>query len=390
MWESMNNNPRLFLKYLKNVKNAITGYPYPPHLILFVTDKCNAKCSHCFFWKDLNQVENDLSLEEIEKIFRNFPGPISYLYLTGGEPFLRKDIVDICLIAERYAGVKDIQIPTNGILGDRIVDFVKSIFRTFQGIVTIQISLDDYEELHDKNRGVSGTFKMAVETATRLRELQTSYSNLKIFINTTVSNKNYKGLHKLETFVKNELGLPHNFELIRGSSFSTSFKDTNDFNPKDSGTTLPEKLELIALHSKLLHTIKTVSPKGFIEKIGKEFGLLSLRSVYRPLLKAKFEVKCLAGELIGVIYSDGKVAFCELTMPIGDLRENNYQFLKAWRTKEANLLRKKLKKCYCTHGCFMLPSTMYSQKNILKALIAALLKIRIGYGTSKDISAPGD
>lgn len=379
----MSNNFRLFLKYLKNVKRSFTGFSSPSQLILYVTSKCNAKCAHCFYWEKLNLKNDDMSIDEIEKVFIGIPETISYLHLTGGEPFLRNDLAEICLMAEKYTGTKAIQIPTNGILSDKIIEFVETVFETYKGNITIPISVDNYGNSHDEIRGVPGAFDLAVKTIKKLKIIQDRYQNLSLFINTTVSNKNFKDISKLEHFVEKELGLPHNFEIIRGSSFSTNLVEVNNFNPKDSECGLPKKDDLNLIYRKLLQQRKTSRPKNFIGKIGKEFTLIALRNVYNPLILKKSNVRCLAGELIGVIYSNGDLALCEFTKPVGNLTKSNYNFLDSWRSESADSMRKKLKGCYCTHACFVIPSTMYSHKNILKALMAVFFKIRIGYG--KDI-----
>ena len=40
----------------------------PFHFVHFVTAKCNAKCNHCFYYKNINKKRNELNLEEIEKV----------------------------------------------------------------------------------------------------------------------------------------------------------------------------------------------------------------------------------------------------------------------------------------------------------------------------------
>ena len=66
----------------------------PVHLILFVTDQCNAKCVTCFYWENLNQGES-LQPEHIENISRSL-GRLLWLDISGGEPFLRKDLAWVC------------------------------------------------------------------------------------------------------------------------------------------------------------------------------------------------------------------------------------------------------------------------------------------------------
>jgi len=57
------------------------------YLIFFVTSKCNAHCKMCFYWREISdaQVRKILSLEEIDRIARNFKNLI-YVSITGGEP----------------------------------------------------------------------------------------------------------------------------------------------------------------------------------------------------------------------------------------------------------------------------------------------------------------
>jgi len=78
-----------------------------------VTNKCNLKCPYCY--ADSKKEENnnfELTVVEIEKIFEEVSQMgLEKIVITGGEPLLRKDIVDILKIAKKYAQV---QLLTNG------------------------------------------------------------------------------------------------------------------------------------------------------------------------------------------------------------------------------------------------------------------------------------
>jgi len=72
-----------------------------PYKINFsITSACNSRCQTCNVWREFkknpNITKSDLSLKEIEKIFKTFPKSIIWLSLSGGEPFLRDDLVLIC------------------------------------------------------------------------------------------------------------------------------------------------------------------------------------------------------------------------------------------------------------------------------------------------------
>ena len=62
-------------------------------VILFVTSRCNAYCQTCFYHAELNH-PGDMTFAQIEKVSRTMP-PISDLWLSGGEPTLRKDVADV-------------------------------------------------------------------------------------------------------------------------------------------------------------------------------------------------------------------------------------------------------------------------------------------------------
>src|SRR5882672_5522725 len=62
-------------------------------VILFVTSRCNAFCKTCFYHAELNQ-PGDMTFEQIEKVSRTMPA-ITDLWLSGGEPTLRRDVPEV-------------------------------------------------------------------------------------------------------------------------------------------------------------------------------------------------------------------------------------------------------------------------------------------------------
>ena len=64
----------------------------PPFLIVFMNSICNLTCEHCFYWKNLNQ-RDDLTFEEFEALSREL-GSFENLNLSGGEPFMRKELAE--------------------------------------------------------------------------------------------------------------------------------------------------------------------------------------------------------------------------------------------------------------------------------------------------------
>jgi MoaA/NifB/PqqE/SkfB family radical SAM enzyme len=91
----------------------------PVETTFFVTSRCNAACSYCFYSKNLNQSANELSPSEIGRLFSSF-GPLIRVLISGGEPFLRDDLPQIIHAICKHSNPHHITIPTNGLLTGKI------------------------------------------------------------------------------------------------------------------------------------------------------------------------------------------------------------------------------------------------------------------------------
>src|SRR3974390_1054250 len=87
-------------------------------LFLFVTSRCNSLCRTCFYFDKLKS-SDDLTDSEMERIAATVP-PFRKLWLSGGEPFLRDRLAEIVALFVRHNGVRNVNLPTNGMLADRI------------------------------------------------------------------------------------------------------------------------------------------------------------------------------------------------------------------------------------------------------------------------------
>jgi SynChlorMet cassette radical SAM/SPASM protein ScmF len=126
------------------------------------TQHCNLLCKHCWlsppFVQDKNayedKVKNDLSLEEMKPAINEaLDLGLTGIKLTGGEPFLRGDLIDFIKFFHEKG--LEIQIETNGTLIDK--DMARKLKR-FNGMA-ISVSLDGPSSgVHDTFRGVKGAF----------------------------------------------------------------------------------------------------------------------------------------------------------------------------------------------------------------------------------------
>lgn len=88
------------------------------YLRLSITDRCNLRCVYCMPKEGLPFFPTDevLSQDEIVQLVENFAEMgISKVRITGGEPLLRTDVVDIVRRIKDVDGVEDVSITTNGL-----------------------------------------------------------------------------------------------------------------------------------------------------------------------------------------------------------------------------------------------------------------------------------
>lgn len=335
--------------YLKN-------YPFLSNLIFSVTSKCNLRCKHCFYWKSLNSNQNGLNLNEIRKISLSL-GRMFNLYIAGGEPFLNRNLPEICKILSDQNKICNIHIPTNGTLTKITVESAKRILNKCPNIhLNLGVSLEGLKSTHELIRGPK-TFSKAIKTLKKLTKLKKEYKNLKVNAVTTISNKNYDEILNLFKFVREKLNVDyHGYHPLRG-------------NPLDPNLVPLSGMEWQALFKELIKY-----DKYYFSRMGeKSFRLYAhlcgKKYVYKIMEKGlrrkKWPFKCLAGITNAVLEPDGDVRLCELTQEIGNVRDFNYDLKKVLMSMEAKKLRSKIDHdkldiCFeCTHPCFILTSICF-------------------------------
>ena len=87
----------------------------PKEICVIVTYRCNAKCNMCDVWHHPTKPQDEISLEDIEKL----PSGLRFINITGGEPFVRQDLDEIIEVLRNKT--ERIVISTNGYFTDRIV-----------------------------------------------------------------------------------------------------------------------------------------------------------------------------------------------------------------------------------------------------------------------------
>ncbi len=165
-----------------------------------LTYNCNLKCKMCPFWKRSSE---NLSTQKEKEILRQFyDSGVCAVGFEGGEPLLREDLPEI--LAYSRSLPLHTSLITNGTLLKSRVD---EIAPYISGIVFV--SLDGPAKIHDKIRGVNGTFRRAVEGINAAKE------QVSITINMTLMSENLSEVEEMVKLAK-DLGVKIVFSVAYG------------------------------------------------------------------------------------------------------------------------------------------------------------------------------
>lgn len=123
------------------------------YLRISVTDRCNLRCVYCMPEEGVKLLSHQdiLSFDEIVEVAKAAVRKgVDKIRITGGEPLVRKGIVDLVKMIGEIEGVKDYSMTTNAILLDKFADDLAKA-----GLQRVNISLDtmDSEKFRQLTRG---------------------------------------------------------------------------------------------------------------------------------------------------------------------------------------------------------------------------------------------
>jgi MoaA/NifB/PqqE/SkfB family radical SAM enzyme len=189
----------------------LAGKPGKPQAAsLEVTHACVARCVMCNIWKIPRSVP-DMPLEDWTTLLSSdLLSDLRELDITGGEPFLRDDLVPllrtVCeLKRTRLKRLTSVAITTNGILTDRVVGMVGKMLEPMAqcGLELVVVcALDAASDLHDQIRRYAGAWSAVGETIAGLLELRKGHPNLIVGLKTTVMPLNVGELEAIADYAR--------------------------------------------------------------------------------------------------------------------------------------------------------------------------------------------
>jgi Fe-coproporphyrin III synthase len=334
----------------------------PFYLIHSVTERCNARCSHCFVDKD--QGKRELTIEEIEAFCDTLGRNLYHVCLSGGEPFLRADLADIARAYYERAGVEIIRISSNGLLTDRIARILEDILRLpSRRSLILELSIDGVGKTHDQIRKIDGLFDALVDTYRRASQLAARYRDFFVSVNVTVCRTNQGELREIYRYLRRELGVRHiSMTLTRGAPDE----------PKERQVDIQKYEEFVDL---VEGDLGSVSFPGYTHRLWGALvnaqNIIARRRIVATVKQPRYVSRCYAGTLAGVLLSDGLVTPCELRPETyGNVKEATLEEL--WSSAAAEQFREDARRCYCTHECFLVPSILFNPAYALQMAFIAL------------------
>ncbi len=347
----------MYLNLLKHiVYNNLGLITYPCICTYLITWRCELNCYMC----NIPSLENkdELSTEQVKALFRQFK-QLDVLRITGGEPFVRKDLEEVVNYILAHCGPSTVVLNTNGYQSQRIIGFAEEMAaRGFH----FRISLDGVGERHDEIRGVGGAFNRAQETMEELVKLRKE-KGFSVGVNLTITRRNIDQIRPLQDFCR-KLGVDLQYQVARRDRYlyenSQEGEREMELDLFDSFTR--EEVERIV--EALANDTESFNFKeGLVKNFFNE-GLKN-RLVYD---KKRPDTPCVALTSHIRILPDGKVPVCiQSNTKIGDLTKESLEEL--WFGKKIERYRRMVKECPgCWMPCDVIPSAIYTG-SLFKALL---------------------
>ncbi len=305
------------------------GRPYK--LTLALTYRCNFHCRACRTWR--RAPGEEMSLEELEEFFRR-QNCFSWIDLTGGEISLREDLPEVMrAVAGLSRRLVLLHFPTNGYLTGRILEAVRAVKKRPGRKFVVTISLDGPPEVHDRLKGMTGSWERALETFAALRRER----GVEVFLGMTLQKENLSLRRETIAAVQGRVPGFVPAELHYNLAQSSFFYDNLDQDPSPGR-------EALAVLDEITPGRRLVpGPRRFLERSYLLPARRFIRDGLCPLPCQALSASCFI-EPEGIVYP------CTgYDLPLGNLRDSGYDLAPLWNAPRAVALREEIVRGICPH-----------------------------------------
>lgn len=309
--------------------------PLPFNFTLAMTGECNSRCLTCLI---RHREQPDLTLEEWGRIAASIGTSPFWLTLTGGNQFLRADLPAVHATLVEITKPSIVNVPLNS-LSKRDIPFISEMANGFPKTkLIINISIDHCDPAkNDVIRGVPGHFKRAIANFEALSAMSKERPNLTVGIHTVISRFNVRDFPEIADYF---LG------LAPGQFISEIAENRVEMNNLDKDITPSQEDYAFAINH-LRQRIEHERWSG-LSNVTRSFRLTYYANVLKHLETGKQAIPCYAGYASCQINPWGQVWPCCIeAVPLGNLRENDYDFPAIWRGGLARQARERIRSGGC-------------------------------------------
>lgn len=340
---------------------------YPVHLTYLITKKCNSRCIMCNIWKE-KKFKKELTIEELRELGKSkYLKNVLFLGVSGGEPFLRKDLVEsIIALTKNMKKIKQISFSTNGLLQKKIENDIKKLLKFKKKIrIDLSVSVEGRKDKNDKIRGIKGGYKKALETIDALKKIKNN--RLDISLRLAILPSNYKEIPKLYKLA-NEKNIGF---ICKPATSGGLYQNEEEFDNWSNKFTEKEKEKSIEYINRIVNDrfkkIKKKKGKGFekIKKIAYNLFLKYSTNFIKNPNKLVFPCYALFSSVM--LEYEGSIYSCPvLYKKMGNIREKKFDDI--WKGKNTKEIRRFIKKgkCPCYTNCNqMIPLVLSKSPEII-------------------------
>ena len=323
----------------------------PLDVICEVTYICNLACPTCFRWTSKPD-EHELTTEEWKGVIRKLKVWLGSFNLTftGGEPFLRKDLLEIFKFATDNGIVTG--VVSNGSLIDKAL--AKEIVAS--GLDGLCLSLNSLKRhIHNETRGTNGSFDEVMTAIENMKEVK---KGMRLSLSTTVVRENIGELVDMVKWTKATGLYGIHFQPIMPASLLPTYDKDGQFKQVTVGKpykNLLKREEVIDDKGvdAVFERLAAMAEEGYpiISSVGhlKEMG----KYLKNPTNPELLEKVCQVGVKNLNIDPFGNVRLCSIMEVVGNMKDSPDQI---WRSVNASNQRENIRTCekfcrimYCNH-----------------------------------------
>lgn len=323
--------------YVKQQTHLKTGLNTgkPTYVYAALVQRCHLKCAHCNFWKMPYDRKREMTTEQWYRVIDelvDWLGQGARIQFTGGEPFLRPDVLDILRHAKKAGALAGV-ISNGTLLSDAKCKELAEI-----GLFNINFSLDGFSPAtHDRIRGVPGAFEKTLETIKRVNHYRKQLrSETKLILKCCMMGINASEWVELAKFAK-ETGVTG--VLFQPLQQNFGEDPTQTWHVNNPLWFTPEQLP--AVDTELVQLQELV--KAGYPILNSVEHLNAIRHYVRDPIREKTGEMCEVGITNFNIYDDGAVSLCYKMDTIGNVKYNSPE--EIWLGHQARERREEIRGC---------------------------------------------